>query len=132
LTSEEKAEIERQSFCCDVFLTSANALTEDGLIINIDGKGNRVAATIFGPKKVYFVVGANKLVKNYSDAISRIRNYAAPLNAKRLGLATPCVESSSCQDCCSKQRICNYTTIIKRGYQEERITVLFVKEHLGL
>lgn len=131
LNQEERMEIERKAFSADVFLTSANAITEDGLIINIDGAGNRVAATIFGPKKVYFVVGMNKLVKNYDAAIDRIQNFVVQKNAKRLGLMPPCVKTSVCQNCASAHRLCNYFTTIRRDYRSDRTHVLLIDEILG-
>lgn len=131
LTATTELELQRRMFSCDVFFSSANALTEDGLIVNVDGVGNRVAATVYGPNKVYFVVGINKLVKDYAAAIARIRNHAAPLNARRLNLATPCVKTLTCHDCNSPQRICNYTTIIKRDMRPNRTTVLLINETLG-
>ncbi|HCU05826.1 MAG TPA: lactate utilization protein [Coxiellaceae bacterium] len=132
LEDEARVEIERKTFFCDVYLTSANALTEDGLIVNIDGGGNRVAATIFGPKQVYFVVGINKLVKDYDAAIHRIQNFVAQKNAERLGLSPPCVKTMACQNCASPHRICNYFTAIKRDYRPNRTHVLLVNEKLGL
>jgi hypothetical protein len=132
LTHEEKTAMQRQMFLSDIFLSSANALTEDGLIVNVDGSGNRVAATIYGPDKVYFVVGVNKLVKNYDEAIQRIRNFAAPTNVRRLGFNTPCSKTLVCQDCTSKNRICNYTVVIKRAANPGRISVLLINEKLGL
>ena len=131
LSEEERMEIGRKAFSADVFLTSANAITEDGLIVNIDGAGNRVAATIFGPKKVYFIVGINKLVKNYDEAMNRIQNFAVQKNAKRLGLAPPCVKTSVCQNCASAHRICNYFTTIRRDYRPDRTHILLVNEVLG-
>ena len=131
LTYDEKIAIERKAFFSDVFLTSANAITEDGLIVNVDGHGNRVAATIFGPKKVYFVVGKNKLVKDYVSAVHRIKTVAAPMNARRLNLTTPCVKTGTCHDCLAKDRICCYTVAIRRDLTLDRMCVLFVNENLG-
>jgi hypothetical protein len=124
-------EIERKVFFSDVFLTSSNAITEDGLIVNVDGHGNRVSAMIFGPKKVYFIIGKNKLVKNYQAAINRIKTVAAQLT-RRINLDTPCAKTGVCQNCFAKQRICNYTVTIKRDYDPNRMHVLLVDENLGL
>lgn len=132
LSPNEKTAIQKNTFFADVFLTSANAITEDGLIVNIDGTGNRVAATIYGPEKIYFVVGKNKLTKNYDAAIARIKNHTAPLNARRLNLPTPCVRDLKCHDCNSAKRICNYTVTIKRDMRPNRTTVLLVNEDMGL
>ena len=96
-----------------VYLTSANAVSETGEIVNIDGTGNRVAATLYGPEKVYFIVGLNKLAPTLEAAIWRARNIASPLNAKRLNRRTPCAlsEVMKCYDCQSPERICRGMTI---------------------
>ncbi|MFH1775397.1 MAG: lactate utilization protein [Chloroflexota bacterium] len=139
---EEHFEIERQAMLADCFLTSASALTLDGKIVNIDGHGNRVAPTLFGPRKVIFVVGANKIVADVDEAISRIKNYAAPMNAKRHMLKhkaevfadLPCVKRGVCADCRHRARICNKVVIIEgEGSMEpERTHVIIVGEALGI
>ncbi len=116
---------------CDVFLTSSNAITVEGDLVNVDGIGNRVAAMIFGPGKVIVVVGWNKLVPDLDSAIRRIRNVAAPLNAKRLQLDVPCVETGYCVDCTGPDNICRVTTIISRKPRRTDLTVLLVSEALG-
>ena len=94
-SKEEVQKLKRENFKSDVFLSSTNAITQDGLLVNVDGTGNRTAAITFGPKKVIIIAGKNKIVKNQEEAIERIRNIAAPMNAKRLNKKTPCVETGN-------------------------------------
>lgn len=131
-TPEQKLAIRRQQQICDLFLTSTNALTMDGKIVNVDGTGNRVAAMIFGPKKVIVAAGRNKLVEGTEHALERIKNYAAPANAKRLGYKLNCGQTGFCSDCNSPQRICNITTIIEKKPTQTDFTVLVINEDLGL
>ena len=105
-TPEEKEEIARKAFSSDYFLGSVNAMSEDGVFINIDGNANRVAAYAYGPKHVLLIVGMNKVVKSEEDALHRARNEAAPINAQRFGIDTPCSKNGSCFDCKSPQCIC--------------------------
>ena len=95
-TPEEKNEIALKAFTCDWFLGSVNAMSEDGVFVNIDGNANRVAAYAFGPKNVLLIVGMNKVVKTEEDAMHRARNEAAPINTQRFGINTPCVKKGSC------------------------------------
>jgi hypothetical protein len=133
LTPEEKLVILRRQLTCDLFLTGSNAVTLSGILVNIDGNGNRVAAMTFGPKKVIVVVGRNKLVDGgVEDAVHRIKSFASPPNTKRLGLATPCATTGFCCDCDSPQRICRVTTIIDRKPRNTDIRVLVVNEEMGL
>jgi hypothetical protein len=131
LTGEQKAEIRLQQLTCDLFLTGTNALTLDGKLVNTDGAGNRVAAMIYGPKKVIVVAGINKIVKDVAAAEQRIKSIAAPLNNKRLGIANPCVQTGECMDCQGSGRICNVTTIISKKPVLTDMTVLVVGEELG-
>jgi len=132
LTPAELVEVFRKSMLADYFLTGTNAITLDGKLVNIDGRGNRVAAMIYGPKKVIVVAGANKIVKNVDEALSRIGMVAAPRNAERLDRNTPCRELGYCIDCNSKDRMCSFTTIIgKQELTPNRITVILVGEDLG-
>ena len=132
LSMEEFIQMRREILLADVFLCSSNAVTEDGKLYNIDGTGNRVAAMTFGPKKVILVCGVNKIVKNIEEAHRRAQEWAAPMNAKRLALKTPCAETGVCADCASPQRICNvYVTMAKKPSRTD-ITVLLVGEPLGL
>lgn len=117
----------------DVYLTSANGLSEDGQLINIDGAGNRVSATLFGPQKVYFVIGRNKLAPTYEEALWRARNIAAPRNAQRLGKKTPCaVKGDRCYDCKSPERICRGLVVHWGPMMGRETEVLLVNEDLGL
>jgi L-lactate utilization protein LutB len=130
-SSEEVLKIRRQHINSEVFLTSTNAVTETGILVNIDGGGQRVAATIFGPKHVIIVAGINKIVRDLGEAIWRVKNIASPINAKRLNRKTPCVETGLCEDCETPERICNVMTIMYRKPSVSSITVILVGEKLG-
>jgi L-lactate utilization protein LutB len=129
----ERASLEarKQGTHADYFVSGTNAVTEDGKLVNIDGLGNRLAAFCFGPEKVIIVVGRNKIVSDVESAIDRVRNTAAPMNAIRFGLSTPCVKTGRCSDCSSPQRICNLTLIIEKQRTRGRISVILVNEDLG-
>lgn len=131
ITSEEKRQIYVQNLSADTFLCSTNALTEEGELYNIDGNGSRVAPMIFGPKQVIIVAGINKLVKNIEEAERRVRNYAAPIDAKRLGKDTPCTKLGHCVDCKSPNRICNDFVTITGQFIKDRIKVIIVAKPLG-
>ncbi|WZL72744.1 lactate utilization protein [Clostridiaceae bacterium 35-E11] len=131
LTADQLKDIYRKSFAADAYLTSSNALTEEGELYNVDGRGNRVAAMLYGPDKVIVVVGINKIVKNLEEAIIRNREWAAPANAKRLSRSTPCATVGCCMDCNSKERICNEYTLIKKQMDPERMHVIIVNKALG-
>jgi len=125
-------EIRDHQTVMDLFLLSANALTEDGLIVNIDGTGNRVAASIYGPKRVVYVIGRNKLVAGgVVEAIARAKRSACPPNCRRLGKATPCAEKGLCADCESPDRICKVTAIFDRCPSRTSTLVILVDEDLG-
>lgn len=129
---EEKTALMRQALLADTFLTSANAISEDGQIVNIDGTGNRIAATIFGPTNVIFIIGMNKVCKTLDDAMSRARNYAAPVNAQRFDdLNTPCHQTGSCSDCKSDHCICAYSLTTRFSKPAHKIKVILVNEVLG-
>ena len=130
---EEIIERRSQALLVDVFLTGSNAITESGKLVNLDMVGNRVAGITFGPKNVIIVVGRNKIVKGVDEAVDRIKNYSAPLNAIRHpGWKTPCVKTSYCMDCNSPDRICNTWTITEKSYPKGRIKIILVNEDLGL
>lgn len=131
LTGQEKEELYRKSLLSDSYITSTNAITEKGYLYNVDGTGNRVAAMIYGPKKVFVIAGVNKIVYDTKEAIKRVRTVAAPANAIRLNLNTPCVKTGECMDCQVSDRICNEYTLIKRQNKKDRITVIFLAENLG-
>ena len=107
-TPEEKQEMYLRAFQADYYLSSANAITEDGVIVNIDGNGNRVAAITWGPQHVIFVVGMNKVAQDPEAALKRARSTAAPINAARFDIQTPCQLDGQCHNCNSPQSICNY------------------------
>ncbi len=122
-----------QSVIAPVYLTSANAVTETGVLLNIDGSGNRVAAASFAKERLIYVIGTNKIVPNLHDAHHRARNIAAPLNAKRLNRKTPCaVKADKCYDCNSPERICNIFSITKvKPLSVKKLEVVIIKEDLG-
>lgn len=131
ITSEEKKQIYIQNFSADTFLCSTNALTEEGELYNIDGNGSRVAPMIYGPKQVIIVAGINKLVQNLEEAERRTRNYAAPIDAKRLNKDTPCTKLGHCVNCKSPNRICNDFVTISGQFVKDRIKVIIVAKTLG-
>ena len=131
LSPEESLGLRRRGMTADVMIASSNAITLDGKLVNLDGMGNRVAAITFGPKKVILVVGVNKVVSDLDSAMARVKHYAGPVNAIRLGLKNPCVETGLCADCKSPQRICNMWSIIEGHMIEGRIHVKLVGENLG-
>jgi hypothetical protein len=131
LSNDEKAAIRKSQLTCHVFITGTNAITENGEIVNMDGIGNRVASMIYGPEKVIIVAGYNKIVRDLNRAFERIKEIAAPMNAKRLGLPLPCAELGYCVECKSEKRICRILTVIQRRPPETDIYVLLLKEYLG-
>ena len=117
----------------DVYITSANGLTENGEVINIDGAGNRVASTLYGHKRVYFIIGRNKLAPTYDEALWRARNIAAPKNGQRLGKKTPCaVKGDRCYDCKSPDRICRGLVVLWGPSMGVETEIVLVDEDLGL
>lgn len=119
------------AYDADVYLASANAMTEDGVLVNIDGNANRVSAIAQGPKKVIFIVGMNKVCDDVDGALKRARNVAAPINAQRFGLSTPCAKTGSCMDCKSPDNICCQFLITRYSHHEGRIHVILVNDSLG-
>ncbi|MBO4781139.1 MAG: lactate utilization protein [Lachnospiraceae bacterium] len=119
------------AYDADFFLSSANAMTEDGIMINVDGNANRVSAIAQGPKKVIFIVGMNKITKDVDSAMKRARNVAAPINAQRFGLSTPCTATGSCMDCKSPDTICCQILITRYSKHKDRIHVILVNDNLG-
>lgn len=127
----ETVEIMRQSMLADFLVTSTNAVTRNGELVNMDSTGNRAAGMIFGPKKVIVIVGANKLVDDVDAAMERIKRVAI-LNAKRINHKAPCTETGNCSDCNVKGRICNYVSVVNNGRKFlDRFTVIVVAEELG-
>ncbi len=131
LSRSTALEIRKKGTHAQYFVCGSNAITEDGKIVNIDGLGNRLAALAFGPQKVIIVAGRNKIVKDVNAAIERVKNVAAPMNARRFGLELPCVRSGRCEDCTSSQRICNLTLIIEKQREKNRMNVILINEELG-
>jgi hypothetical protein len=131
ITKEEKARIERSCFSADVFLASANAVSETGLVVNIDKWGNRTAAIEFGPEKVFLFVGRNKIVPTLEDAIARSQSHAAVMNNIRFENKTPCVHDGQCHDCLSADRICGILSVIMRSSVSQRICVVLINADLG-
>ncbi len=131
-TPEEKQAIMRQALTCGTFLMSSNAISKDGQLVNIDGMGNRVAAMCFGPRQVVVIAGMNKVLGTLDDAVARARNVAAPANAQRFGLKTPCGLTGQCGDCTSPDCICSKLVITRFCMPAGRIKVILVGEDLGL
>lgn len=142
LTRDEVQEIYRKAFFADVYLTSSNAVTENGMLFNVDGNSNRVAAIMYGPKSVIVVAGYNKIVADLNEAFDRLRTVAAPKNTKRLNCATYCAKTGKCvsmnkegsmmgEGCFSEQRICCSYTVASFQRVKDRIKVIIVGEELG-
>ena len=129
--AEDKRAAALAAYDVDVFLTSANALTRDGILVNIDGNANRVSAIAFGPRKVLVVAGMNKVCSDLDEAMKRARGTAAPANAQRFGLATPCAKTGACFDCKSPDTICCQFLITRYSKHADRIHVLLVNDTLG-
>ncbi len=128
---EDKRAAMLMAYDADVFLASVNAMTEDGVLINIDGNANRVSAIAQGPKKVVFIVGMNKVCSDVDGALKRARNVAAPINAQRFGLNTPCSKTGSCMNCKSPDTICCQFLITRYSRHKDRIHVILVNDTLG-
>ncbi len=121
----------RQAFNADYYLMSTNAITLDGQLVNIDGNGNRVAALIFGPKRVIIIVGMNKVSIDAATAIERVRNFATPANCNRLNLTTPCSKTGKCGDCLGDSTICCQIVTTRNSRHNDRIHVILVGQELG-
>jgi L-lactate utilization protein LutB len=129
--SDDKRAAALAAYDVDFFLSSCNAMTEDGVLVNIDGNANRVSAIAFGPRKVLFIVGMNKVCKDVDGAMKRARNIAAPVNAQRFGLSTPCSKTGSCMDCKSPDTICCQFLVTRYSRHDDRIYVILVNDNLG-
>jgi len=130
-TPSEIRELKRNSLLADFYISSSNAVSIDGRIVNIDHSGSRVAALSFGPDRVFVVIGKNKIVETHSEALQRARNTAAPLNAKRAGYSPPCVLTGACADCTSPERVCFNVSIIEGQHVKGRLTLLIADEEDG-
>jgi hypothetical protein len=131
VTREEVIEKRRKALDVDLFITGTNAVTETGLLVNLDMIGNRVGAITFGPKNVIILAGRNKIVADLDDAMFRIKNYAAPINAMRLDMKTPCASTGYCEECRSPNRICNTWTITEKSYPRGRVKIVLINEDIG-
>ena len=130
-TPEEKLQIYRKAFEVDYYLASANALSEDGVLVNIDGTGNRVAAITWGPKHVIFVIGLHKVAQDVESALKRARSTASPINAARFDIQTHCHADGMCHNCNSPQSICNYIHFLRNSYPAHRHIVILTDLPLG-
>lgn len=128
---EDKKAAALAAYSADVFLTSTNAMTEDGILVNIDGNANRVSAIAHGPEKVIVIAGMNKVCDDLDGAMKRARNVAAPTNAQRFGIDTPCSKTGSCMDCKSPDTICCQFLITRYSRHKDRIHVILVNDMLG-
>lgn len=131
LPDEDKMELRRKSLLVDLFFTGTNAITEEGVLVNLDMIGNRVGALAFGPRNVVVLAGRNKLCADFEDAVARIKDYAAPVNTARLDKETPCAKTARCSDCASPDRICNTWVVNEKCFPKGRIIVVLVNEDLG-
>lgn len=130
-TKEEEKKIYSEICAANVFLMSTNAITLDGELVNVDGRGNRVSFLCYGPDKVIVVAGMNKVVTDVEDGIKRVRNMAAPPNCVRLNKKTPCAATGTCADCFSPDCICAQTVVTRLSFYPGRINVILVGEELG-
>ena len=130
-TPEEKQEMYLKAFSADVYLTSANAISEDGVMVNIDGNGNRIAAISWGPKRVIFVIGLNKVAQTVEAALARARGIASPINSQRFEMNTPCKLDGKCHNCNSPESICSYVHFLRNSRGGGRHIVVLVGENLG-
>lgn len=129
--ASDKRAAELFAYDADVFLGSCNAITEDGVLVNIDGNSNRVSAYAYGPRKLVLVVGVNKIAKDVDAALKRARNEAAPINVQRFGLNTPCMKTGSCMNCKSPDTICCQFLITRASRHKDRIHVILVNDNIG-
>lgn len=130
--AEEKEAMYRRILAdCDYFLTSTNAISQDGVLVNIDGTANRLAAMCYGPRHVLYIVGMNKVVTTAEDALRRARNEAAPINAMRFGLKTPCSKTGCCYDCKSPDTVCCQILFTRFNHTPGRVKVILVDDSLG-
>ena len=130
-TPEERNELMKQGLTANTFLTSSNAITEDGILVNIDGNGNRVAAMCYGPDSVIVIAGMNKLCETVEAAVDRVHNVAAVKNAERFGLTKTGCSKGKCVDCLSDECMCSYVVKTRRSKVKGRIKIILVGEELG-
>lgn len=130
-SKHEITKVKKLALTSDCYISSANAISLDGKIVNVDHSGNRVAAITYGPEKVLLIVGTNKIEKTEQDAIKRALNVATPLNAKRAKRNPPCTRGEACSYCVQSERVCNYVSIIRGQHQKGRMKILVMDEPLG-
>lgn len=131
LSPEQSIQRRRESLIVDLFITGTNAVTENGQLVNLDMIGNRVAALTFGPKQVLIFIGRNKIVPDREAAVTRIKNFAAPVNVIRLDKKNPCSKTGRCENCSSPDRICNTWTITEKSFPKDRVKVVLINEDMG-
>lgn len=129
--SENKNTVLQKASNSNIYLSSSNAITSEGKLINIDGVGNRVTSMVYGHDKVYILVGVNKIVENSEEAINRIKEVACPKNAERLNLNTPCRHTGKCNDCNSLDRMCNIKVILEKKPMKTDIEIIIINQKLG-
>ena len=130
-TPETMREFYEKAFSSNVFLMGTNAITLDGVLVNVDGEGNRVASLIFGPEKVFVIAGMNKVVSTVEESLDRVRNFASPPNTIRLNKNTPCAATGKCGNCLCEDCICSQVVYTRRSRKKDRIQVILVGESLG-
>ena len=132
IPKDEFIERRRHALLSDLFLTGTNAVTEDGVLVNLDGYGNRIGGIAFGPRYVTLLIGRNKVVADLEEAINRIKGFAAPINTLRLNRKNPCAKTLKCEDCNSPERVCNVWLIAEKCYPPKRIKIILINEDCGL
>ena len=132
ISAEENMERRRRSLLVDLYITGTNAVTEDGILVNLDMIGNRIAALTFGPKEVILIIGRNKIAPDLEEAMDRVKDLAAPANAMRLDKKTPCIKTASCHECSTPDRICNTWTITQKSFPKGRVKIILVNADAGL
>ncbi|GAB6161153.1 lactate utilization protein [Desulfothermus naphthae] len=132
IPKDEFIERRRHALLSDLFLTGTNAVTEDGVLVNLDGYGNRIGGIAFGPRYVTLLIGRNKVVADLDEAINRIKGFAAPINTLRLNRKNPCAKTLKCEDCNSPERVCNVWLIAEKCYLPKRIKIILINEDCGL
>ena len=130
-TPEEQKELYARTLGCDWFFMSTNAMTEDGLLVNIDGRGNRLAGQVYGDKRVYIIAGTNKICPDFESALFRARNTACVLNGRRFNYKTPCKIDDKCHDCLSPERICRALLVLWGPMMGMSTEVILIDEELG-